>query len=82
MKFVEMLVKTFQKMGQNLEFISWTSRWVKYERNKAAFKNVTLCLLINELAIKHSPYFGIVFPVFKGDTLMQIWKFNSIFLLT
>lgn len=47
MKFVEMLVKTFQKMGQNLEFISWTSRWVKYERNKAAFKNVTLCLLMN-----------------------------------
>ena len=43
MKFVEMLVKTFQNTRKNLEFINLTSRWVKYERNKAALKKVTLC---------------------------------------
>ena len=47
MKFVKILVKTSQNIGKNLELVSLSSQWVKYERNKSVLKKVISCVLMN-----------------------------------
>ena len=47
MKFVKILVKTSQNIGKNLELVSLSSQWVKYERNKSVLKKVISCVFMN-----------------------------------